>query len=39
MSCRMSGDSMTGGDIRQVTRDSTINDSTTSESISSDTGK
>jgi len=29
---------MTGGDIRQVTRDSMVNDSTSSERVSSDTG-
>jgi len=37
MSCWMSGDSITGGDIKQLTRDNTVNDSTTSESMSSDT--
>jgi len=39
MSCQMSGDSMTGGDIRQVTRDNMVNVSTLSESTSSDTGR
>jgi len=35
-SSSMSGDSITGHDIRQVTRDNMINDSTLRENMSSD---
>jgi len=38
-SSSMSGDSMTVGDIKQVTRDIMVNDSISNESMSSDTEK